>query len=438
MDIKRVGIITFLVAALFFCAAPLSQAADKLEVAVNQSRILSFAGVERVAVANPEIADVVVVSGTEIMLVGKASGITNVHVWTAGSRQSYIVEVAKEDTPIAGEIKYILGYPDVRVTKIGKTIILEGTVNDRYQKDRAAQVAGAYGEKVVNLLELTRPVQVKIEAKVLEINRTNAKDLGIKWGERYIDKFGVDQYGNFTAEYHDNPPGVFGGGQLEFNPINSKAWGNLGTFRPINTVIDALVKKGDAKILSQPNIITLSGDKANILVGGQIPVPVASMTGAITVDWKDYGIKLEIEPSVNADGLINSKIKAEVSDLDWSSSHQIVLSANLRIPPITTRKAEASIALSSGQTMAIGGLIANKTEENLMRVPYLSEIPVLGKLFRSKSFSRGETELIILITPTIINPAEYLPQTTTGMQEFSKQDPWGGKNNERKDKGANR
>lgn len=434
--IKQISLVVCLLIAV--SGFPAAGAADKLEVAVNQSRILNFFGVERVAVANPEIADVVVVSGTEVMLVGKASGITDLHVWAAGSRQSFLVEVAKEDTPIAGEIKYILGYPNIRVTKIGKTIILEGTVNDRYQKDRAEKLSAAYGEKVVNLLELVKPVQVKIEAKVIEINRSNSKDLGIKWGERYISEFSYNADGSSTAKYYDNPAGVFGFGQLEYNNISPQAFGNLGTYRPLNAVLDAMIKKGDAKILSQPNVITLSGDKANILVGGQIPIPISSSNGSLAVEWKEYGIKLEIEPEVSGEGLINSKVKAEVSDLDWSSSHQIVLSANLKIPPLTTRKAETAIALSSGQTMAIGGLISRKNEENVLRLPFLSDIPVIGQLFRSKSFSRGETELIILITPTIIDPAEYVPQATKDMNDLVKENPWGGKSNAGKDQSTNR
>lgn len=432
---KQIGLVVCLLMAVSGYTP--AGAADKLEVAVNQSRILTFLGVERVAVANPEIADVVVVSGTEVMLVGKASGVTNLHIWAAGGRQNFLVEVAKEDTPIASEIKYILGYSDIRVTKIGKTIILEGTVNDRYQKDRAEKLSAAYGEKVVNLLELTKPVQVKIEAKVVEINRSNSKDLGIKWGERYISEINYSDSGA-QVKYFDNPAGVFGFGQMEYNPQNLAAFGNLGTYRPLNAVIDALIKKGDAKILSQPNVITLSGDKANILVGGQIPIPISTANGSLSVDWKEYGIKLEIEPSVSGDGLITSKVKAEVSDLDWSSSHQVVLSANLKIPPLTTRKAETAIALSSGQTMAIGGLISRKTEENVLKLPFLGDIPVLGQLFRSKSFSHGETELLILITPTIIDPAEYLPQATKEMQELTKENPWEGKGDAGKNKSSNR
>jgi len=407
---------------LFILSLPVLpvQAAEKLAVAVSQSRVLHFYGVERVAIANPDIADVLVVSGSELLLIGKAPGMTTLHIWSVGGRQSYLVEVAADDLPIANEIKNILGYNDIRVSKVGKTIILEGTVNDQYQKSRAEKVAGAYGEKVVNLLEITRPVQVKIEAQVLEINREKIKNMGIKWG-------------NFLSN-----PGVFSFGQGAENSIAESALGGLGTYSPINAELNALVKNGAAKILSQPNIITLSGEKANILVGGQIPVPVGLDNGKIAIEWKDYGIKLDIAPEVNAEGLINSKVKAEVSSLDWNSTKKIELYGELKIPPLKMRRAETAIALSSGQTMAIGGLIAHEAAEDLVKVPLLADIPVLGNLFKSKSFNRNETELIILITPTIVNPAEYVPQATQEMKDFTKENPWGGTANGGKNQGADR
>lgn len=191
----------------------------------------------------------------------------------------------------------------------------------------------------------------------------------------------------------------------------------------------SLLKQGLAKILSQPNIITLSGEKASIVVGGEIPIPISMVNGAVSVEWKEYGIKLNIEPEVNNEGLIVSKIKAEVSDVDWSSDHMIGLSANFKIPPVTKRTAETALAMSSGQTMAIGGLIKNITTQAITKVPVLADIPILGKLFTSREFERDETELIILITPTIVDPKDYLPSMTNEMKEAAKENPWGGKQN---------
>ena len=185
-------------------------------------------------------------------------------------------------------------------------------------------------------------------------------------------------------------------------------------------------------------MITLSGEKANILVGGQIPVPISNQNGQVTIEWKDYGIKLDVEPEVSAEGLINSRIKAEVSSIDWNSTHKIQVGANTYIPTIKTNKAETVIALPSGQTMAIGGLLSSQTNRDITKVPFLADIPILGKLFTSNSYSRGETELIILVTPTLIDPEEYVPRVTPEMKEFLQEDPLGGNKDGTKNKDSNR
>lgn len=379
-----------------------AEADEVILMSVNQSQVITAVGVETVAVANPEVADVIVISDSEVLLVGKGPGTTTLHIWSAGNLESFQVEVAADDVPITNEIKNIIGIDDLKASKVNKTIILEGKVTSQYQKNRAEKVAEAYGEKIVNLLEITKPLQVKIETAIIEIDRDKTKEIGIKWGNDVI-----------------NAPGSFAFGQ-------SYAVGGGSHYSPINGQLTALIKNGSAKILSQPNVITVSGDKASIMVGGQIPIPVSNQNGQISIEWKDYGIKLEIAPEVNAEGLINSKVKAEVSSLDWNSTHKIQLGSNMYIPSIKLNKAEIAIALSSGQTMAIGGLISSQTSRDITKVPLLADIPILGKLFTSDSYSRGETELIILVMPTIVNPVEYMPKTTTEMKEFLVADPLGG------------
>lgn len=422
MQNKRLWTIVICLFILSLLSGVPVSAAEKIAVAVNQSRILTFTGVSQVAVANPDIADVSVVSGSEVILIGKAPGMTTLHVWSLAGRRSFLVEVGTDDTNIANAIRETLGYKDIRVSKINKNIILEGRVNDQYQKNRAEKVAGAYGDKVINLLELTQPLQVKIEVQVIEIYREKAKKSGIKWGN-----------------LADSAPGIFQFGQSAYNTISGNTTlGTLGGYEEVNGQLSALVQNGSAKILSQPNMITLSGDKADILVGGEIPVPVGLDNNRIAIEWKEYGIKLEIAPEVNGEGIIQSQIKAEVSTLDWNSTHKIGLGAGMEIPPLKMRKANTAIALASGETMAIGGLIASETARDVYKIPVLADIPILGKLFQSKSFSKGETELIILITPTIVNQKEYNPAMSQELQEFKNENPWGGVQNVGKDQGANR
>ena len=423
------ALIAGLILFLFIVASPMetlaAEATAKMTIGAGQSRTVTLYGLQRAAIANPDVADVVVVSSSELILVGKQTGSTTLIVWSGSGRQNYLVEVSAADPAIANEIKRILGYPDIRVAKVNKTVILEGTVSDQYQRARAEKIAGAYGDKVVNLLEIAKPVQIKIEAKIVEINRTKTQELGLQY------------YSNLTT----TAPGIFYAGQSQVNTRSPNTFGNLGTFAPVNAQLNLLIQNGYAKLLSQPNLVTLSGDKANILVGGQIPVPVSNQNGQISIEWKDYGIKLDILPEASLDGIITSKVKAEVSSMEWNSVNKIELGTNMKIPPIRMRKAESSIALASGQTMAIGGLIANDITRDVTKIPLLGDLPVIGQLFRSTSFVKGETELLILVTPTIVDPGALVPPMSQELKDHLNQNPAkpaGGQTDVRQNQGANR
>ena len=423
------GFVAGVLLILFILVSPVqtlaAEAAARMAIGAGQSRTITMYGLQRAAIANPDVADVVVVSSSELILVGKQTGSTTLIVWSGAGRQNYLVEVSAADPAIANEIKRILGYPDIRVAKVNKTVILEGTVNDQYQRARAEKIAGAYGEKVVNLLEIAKPIQIRIEAKIVEINRTKTQELGLKY------------YSGSTT----TAPGIFYAGQSQINPKSPNTFGNLGTFAPVNAQLNLLIQNGYAKLLSQPNLVTLSGDKANILVGGQIPVPVSNQNGQISIEWKDYGIKLDILPEASLDGIITSKVKAEVSSMEWNSVNKIELGTNMKIPPIRMRKAESSIALASGQTMAIGGLIANDITRDVTKIPLLGDLPVIGQLFRSTSFVKGETELLILVTPTIVDPQALVPPMSQELKDHINQNPAnpaGGQTDARKNQGANR
>ena len=409
---KKGGIISVIIAvSMLLIMTPVF--AESLAVPVNQSVILNFTGVERVAIANPDIADVAVVSGSEVVVVGKSPGSTSLHIWrTAEGRTTYEIEVGSNDTMIANTIKTILNDPNIKVNKVGKTVILEGKLRDQHQKLWAEKIAGAYGEKVVNLIKLTDPQQVKIEAKIVEISRDKTDKLGFTWGSK--DLTGAVGQGSFWF------------GQSASNSKNPASFGQLGTFSEINGALDALIKNGFAKVLSQPNVLTLSGEKANILVGGEIPVPVSKTDDRISIEWKEYGIKLAIAPEVGEDNLITSKVIAEVSSIDFNSSYRISIGGGMVVPPLKSRKAETMIALSSGQTMAIGGLISSDESRNISKVPLLGDLPILGNLFRSTSFSSGKTEVVILITPTIVDAASYSLQTSTAMKDFLAEKPLNG------------
>ena len=237
---KKDNVIITVLAIAFSMSIFLSSAsaADDYIVAVGQSQVLNFNGIQRVDVANPEIADAAAVSGSELLLVGKSPGGTTLQVWSSQGRRSIQVNVAAEDKHISSELQNMLGYPDLRAAKINQTIVLEGTVNDQYQRSCAEKAAGAYGEKVINLLELRSPKQVKIEAQIVEINSNKTNKLGILWGNT------------------PSTPGAFSLGQ-SYTAANSltgqnNIFGWFGSYADINAELDALIQTGDARIVFPP------------------------------------------------------------------------------------------------------------------------------------------------------------------------------------------
>jgi pilus assembly protein CpaC len=383
-------------------------AQQSLAMDVNQSSYLNLdAEITRVAIANPAIADVTVISKTELLVVAKQEGTTTLYIWTGGAHQEYAVNVQNHDSQTAASIAKLIGSPGVAVEKIGDKILLTGSVENQLGKNRAEKIAEIYGAKVVNLLEMTHPSQIRIEAKIVEISTDKVKKLGIQ----YANASDVDTE---TGIVTIGSTGILALGQSFGNK------GSGGSERPgyanINATLQALITDGTAQILSQPSIVTMSGEKANILIGGEIPVPMSNSEGQITVEWREYGIKLHIEPQVNAQNMITSKVQAEVSTLDSSSAAAINLSNGLSIPALRSRKAETVIHLSSGSTMAIGGLLNSEEGKQITKFPFLGDLPILGRFFRSTSTSKERKEIIILITPTLVDettPAAMSPDMRT-------------------------
>jgi pilus assembly protein CpaC len=383
-------------ALLLFAMTGPAMAQQSLAMDVNQSSYLNLdAEITRVAIANPAIADVTVISKTELLVVAKQEGTTTLYIWTGGAHQEYAVNVQNHDSQTAASIAKLIGSPGVAVEKIGDKILLTGSVENQLVKNRAEKIAEIYGAKVVNLLEMTRPTQIRIEAKILEISTDKIKKLGIQ----YANASDID---TDTGIVTIGSTGIFGFGQT-FSNSRDPATSKLGGYADINATLQALITNGDAKILSQPSMVTMSGEKANILVGGEIPIPISNSDGQITVQWREYGIRLHIEPQVNAANTIASKVQAEVSTLDSSSAAAINLSSGLSIPALRSRKAETVIHLPSGSTMAIGGLLSSEEGKQITKVPLLGDLPVLGRFFRSTSTTKEKKEIIILITPTLVD-----------------------------------
>ena len=376
--------------------------ASNMTVGINQSKVIDAGGVNQVAIANPEIADVIVVAPGEVMLVGKKPGTTSLSLWRYGTRYDYTVVVDGNDDGLAGIVQSVLKYPDVHVSVAGGKVILEGMVENQYERSRAETIAASYGE-VTNLLQMRHPKQVRIESRVIEISTDKVKNLGIAFGNKASSDSGESSGVSLGTE------GAFGFGQSHTNTIDKgRPFNWFGSYAEINAQLNALVKKGDAKILSEPYVIAMSGEKANILIGGEIPVPVNTDDNTVTVEWREYGIRLDIEPTVQQDNSVDSKIQTEVSSLDWSSAVNATSATGVRIPGLLSRKADSHVVMQPGMTMAIGGLISSTESKSVSKIPLLGDIPILGQFFRNTSKTRERKEILILLTPILVD-SDYKP-----------------------------
>ena len=405
---KRDIILAGLVSAGVLLTAPVVMAATPLSVSINESRYVQEVGLSRVAVGNPEIADVQLLSARDFLLVGKKAGSTTLLVWGANGRQEYLVTVTGENSGLAAMIEKAINLPGVTVQMVGEKILLRGTVMNQYEKDLALKIAGLYtgtapatstsgsnspgkamdktGGNVIDLLQMARPSQIRLEAQVIEIASSNKRELGI-------------QYGTVTSGDSDTKIDVEGAIYAGEN-WNTRDWGGwlVRHSSTINGALRALITQGKARVLSRPSVSTLSGEKAKILIGGSIPIPTND-DGSVTIQWKEYGVKLDIEPVVDQMDKITSKVHAEVSSLDYSHG---VIQNGFSIPALSTREAEAVIHVPNGMTMVIGGLLNSEDTKTVSKIPLLSSIPILGEFFKHTSRSRDKRELVILITPHIV------------------------------------
>lgn len=384
--LKKIGFIIFLICIITLGTALPVLAEGKISLIVAESKVLPVKNVYRVAVADPQIADVVIVSNQEVILIGKGAGVTSLMLWNKEGRVTYQVKVLSQEVNLAREIQGTIGEEHVQVRMNNGTIVLEGKVKDQNAANRAEKISSIYGQKVINLLQLEKPLRVLVKAEIVEINKNAAQDLGINWGNYSVDSEGKIILGN---------AGDFLFGQVGTNGQIGKTGGEAKALLPVYAQIKALATNNQAKILSNPSILTLSGQKASFLAGGEIPVPVASEDNKIQVEWKEYGVKLEVEPIIDQLGNITAKVRPEVSTIDPANGIKV---GEIQIPALRTRRVETEVQVPDGGTIAIGGLLQKNEATIVQKIPLLGDIPIIGQLFRSKSFLAGETELIVLVT----------------------------------------
>lgn len=391
---------------LFLCGPALAQSGGTLEVTLGKSVVVETeVPITRASLANPAVADAVVLSPRQIYVTGTGVGGTNLTLWQSEEEvyRLYNISVQPDVSELKEQIYQL--FPEetgVRVTTSREHIAVSGTVSSAPRLSHVLSVAEAYAPgKVVNLLQVGGVQQVMLEVRVAEMNRELVRRLGINVG--YANEAGqgfvttIGELGATVAE-----AATTGGYGLV--PVAANALVRFSQGGDQWTVLlDALKENGLAKILAEPTLVALSGQEANFLAGGEFPIPVPQGFGTVSITYKKFGVGLSFTPVVLGGNVISIKVAPEVSELDFTNA--VVLNGFL-IPAITTRRAATVLELRDGQSFAVAGLIRSSVREKLSKYPMLGELPILGSLFRSSQFLRNETELIILVTPRLVKPIE--------------------------------
>jgi len=389
---------------------------QKLNLSVGKSLVLDLpVAVTRASLANPEIADALVLSPKQLYVTGKSAGVTNLTLWQDNQKifSIFDVEVAPDLTRLKEQIHQLLQEEkDVRVTASQDRVTLSGKVSNTGNLSQVLALAESYApKKVTNLLEVGGIHQVMLEVRVAEMNRELLRRLGLNVNYVRGNDFGVSALNNLTTlvKPSDAPLAAAGG---PFGIALSQAINAL--FRIQNGsatwtgFVDALKQHNLVKVLAEPTLIALSGREASFLAGGEFPIPVPQALGVVTIYYKSFGVGLVFTPTVLSPNKINMTVTPEVSDLDFANAISI---QGFLIPSITTRRASTTIELADGQSFAIAGLLRDTVREQISKFPVLGDIPILGALFRSSSFQKNETELIIIVTPHLVKPLDLAKQT---------------------------
>ena len=377
---------------------------SEVQLLVGRSTLLNVGNnITRVSLTSPNVADAMVTTPSQLLIHGKAPGTISMFVWDrAGGIKRFEVVVRRDLSQLGEQLKQLFPGEPISIHSNGKDVVISGIVTSKYVVDKAAEVTAGYVEKkedVVNLLRQQEGVatnQVLLRVRFAEVSRSAMTELGTS-----IFANGTDQGRWFGRTTTDQIPGpAFADGKLIFSDFL-----NLFLFdakNQIGGVIRALQNKGLFQSLAEPNLIAENGKEASFLAGGEYPYPVVqggSDRNTVTIQFKEFGVRLNFTPTIVGDDLVKVKVRPEVSSLDFSNA---LTMEGFRVPAISTRRTETEVELQDGQTFAIAGLMNNTMTSQMQKIPGIGDIPILGLLFRSKAAQKNQTELVVMITPQIL------------------------------------
>ena len=387
--------------------------AGTLEVPLNKSEVVNAdRPIAKAMIGNDEVADILPLTDRSIYVLGKKMGTTSLTLFDARGRVIAVMDVAvgPDVETLQTQIDDLVPGENIRARISNDSIVLTGTVSSPGAAHRAEQLARTFaGEKVVNMISVGSSQQVMLEVQFAEVDRSSGKELG-------LSVFGSNG-GNFSGGTGRGtnlvPDATTGLGVLKLDSIT----GQFGIFRQafsigglsLQGVLNALESKGLARTLARPTLVAMSGERASFLAGGEFPIPVAQSGGgggtngqpAITVQFKTFGVSLAFTPTVLSDSTINMIVEPEVSEIDSSASLTL---GGITIPGLRTRRVSTTLEMRDGESFAIAGLLQQDTKVNIQQLPILGSLPIIGALFRSTRYQKGETELLIVVTPHLVAP----------------------------------
>jgi len=410
--------------------------AAPLRVMVGKSLLINTSErLKRVSVTDPAVADIDVVTPTQILVHGRSAGEVSLLIWDELERsRSFDLRVDVDVTAAAEEEKSVFPDEQINVTPSRSAIVLSGHVSDETVAKRAEAIAGAYSKNVVNVLTFgpTGAQEVLLQVKFAEVDRTALTQIGFNvfstGAGNTIGTISTGQFGGFGAPAITDATGAPTGPFPTKETISDVL--NLFLFRPdihLGTVIKALQQQNLLQILAEPNLIAVNGKEASFLAGGEFPFPIVQPGQgftAVTIQFKEFGVKLKFRPVIMPNGNIHLNVTPEVSTLDFANALTI---SGFTIPALSTRRADTEFELQDGQSFVIAGLMDNRVTNIVNKFPGLGDLPVLGNFFKSKSAQKTNAELMVLCTVRKVSPGTQTPSGPKNPQPFLKQDSFDGK-----------
>ena len=368
--------------------------------------MINSSALQRFSVADPNVAEALIVSPTELVVNGKALGSTSLILWDqAGTPRLYAVEVTPDAAALERSLRSQMPGESIYVAASGNAVTLSGRLTNAEAATQAVEIAKATGATIIDNLSAPPSVQILLEVRFAEINRTALRRLSTQITT--LNPHMLSDMGDWFGQ-------SFSDGQLTLSLFSGGD--------SLNVLFRAMSSRGELRTLAEPNLLTLPGKEASFLAGGEFPYPSVqggTNTNAVIIVFKEFGVRLRFTPNLVRGGAIRLHLAPEVSSLDFANA--LVISG-FTIPSLLTRRTETDIELMPGQHLAIAGLLDNSTLKNITKVPILGDIPILGELFKSRDVRQQRSELVVIVTPRLVQPVDEMPPLPTGEPEQWKWD----------------